>query len=957
MWTRTVISWARAMRAPSGRSCSASRIGTALAAAAFATAIPISEADAFATPRLKPPAPAPRYISKNDLERIATLREALRRKTFATAKSTAGFVSEPIAWSLAQWYYFEAEDPNVAIDEADAFLDGHPDWPSLSKIQRHVEKQLDNDTPTSDVLALFDNRDPLTANGKMHLARALFANGERDAAVLHIRDAWINDTFRQSEETRFLSSYGGHLRSEDHAARVDRLLWARQVTNARRVFRYLAVADRRRADVRAQLLLAAKNAGTAYDRLGPEDRLDPGVLLAAVRYFRRSGEEPRAISLARLAPDDPDALRNPSRWWDERQLLMRWALKNRRYADAYAMTAGHGLVPGSTDFSEAEFDAGWIALRFLGDPARAEVHFAALASSVATPISLARGYYWMGRAAAAMDDAERAARWYAEAARHPYSYYGQLAAEEIGGSALEARFGESAPASPEDKASFASRPAAQALRILTEVGDDRAFLIFGYHLDGLLRTQGEFMEFADVARRIAATHVTVRAGKVAVRAGAFAPEVAYPTIYIPESATRFAPPELILGVSRQESEFNPRAYSRAGARGLMQLIPSTAELTARKERLPYRRSALLNDPDYNMQIGAAHLSHLLRDFNGSYPMVFAAYNAGPHRVRRWIQEFGDPRSAGVDPVDWVEQIPFSETRNYVQRVLENMQVYRGRLNEQPIPGKLAADLERGGPRSRIAALPASRAAGDRPEISLRIVQAAKKVLDATPQEEAAPLTPSDDAGAPAPETADPKTATEAPTDPVVQSVATAPRDGATEPATNAPTAPPAEAAAAPPQQSTAARATPDPALAGTTAVPTENAPAAAQRTAARPSASAQPAVSQPTGAQPAGAQPAAEPTIAKRPAAVASAGAHGVVDNREGAGRSNAGRPAAPASGETTDVAACLGYSAYLAAADPEGASAADLNAGSLAELASGGPQCAPARSTSDRAADAPENE
>ena len=189
---------------------------------------------------------------------------------------------------------------------------------------------------------------------------------------------------------------------------------------------------------------------------------------------------------------------------------------------------------------------------------------------------------------------------------------------------------------------------------------------------------------------------------MAIQRDAFTPDVAYPLVFVPEEAAKFVSPEIILGLSRQESEFNPRAYSRAGARGVMQLIPTTAQITARKEGLPYSRSALLDDPAYNMTLGSAHLSHLLDRFDGSLIMTLAAYNAGASRVSQWIDDYGDPRSDSVDPLDWVELIPFSETRNYVQRVLENVQVYRGRLNKQPIPGKLASDIERGGARNRIS---------------------------------------------------------------------------------------------------------------------------------------------------------------------------------------------------------------------------------------------------------------
>jgi soluble lytic murein transglycosylase len=264
--------------------------------------------------------------------------------------------------------------------------------------------------------------------------------------------------------------------------------------------------------------------------------------------------------------------------------------------------------------------------------------------------------------------------------------------------------------------------------MLTDLKDDRAFLIFSYHIDDRLQSPGEFRELADLAMKIGAPHVAVRAGKVATRAGAFVGDVAYPEIYVPKQAARYAPAEVILGLSRQESEFNPKAFSRAGARGLMQLIPTTAQITAKKEGLPYRREALLTDPHYNMTLGSAHLSHLISKYQGSWIMTFAAYNAGPNRVDQWVEAYGDPRGAAIDPLDWIEQIPFEETRNYVQRVLENSQIYRSRLAKAPIAGSLAMDIERGAERGRIGAIPALSAPGVIPDVQPRIAALAEAVL-------------------------------------------------------------------------------------------------------------------------------------------------------------------------------------------------------------------------------------
>ncbi|MEM9013816.1 MAG: transglycosylase SLT domain-containing protein [Pseudomonadota bacterium] len=658
-------------------------------------------ADAYRTPRLKPAAPGPQYLSPADHARLTLINDSIEKKNFGVALRTIDSVEAPIAKSLGQWLYFLAKDPGVDLEAADQFLDNHFDWPAISRIQRHLEEEITNGASPDFVMRMFDSRDPLTGHGKIQLARALLANGDKDAAVIHIRDAWVNHNFEVAEERSILRKYGKYLHAEDHVARVDRLLWSRQVTNAKRVFSRLDSKNRRTADARAQLILGASSAAATYRNLAEDERLDSGVLLAAVRYFRRRGDEQYAISLAAQSPKDPETLRNSARWWYERQLLMRWALKNGRFADAYTASAEHGMDAGG-NFADAEFNAGWIALRFLDDPERAENHFLALASAVGTPISLSRSFYWLGRATEAAGKDVLSQSHYNAASQYVYSYYGQLAAEKVGGTPLQSRFGDAPSASPADAALFSSRPTVAALRMLTDLDFDYPVMVFAYHVDDQLERPGEYIELSKLLMREGAPHLTVRAGKVAVRKDAFVPDVSYPLVYVPEEAKRYVSPEIILGLSRQESEFNPRAYSRAGARGVMQLIPTTAQITAKKEGLAYKRSALLDDPIYNMTLGSAHLSHLLDRYDGSLIMTFAAYNAGAGRVTQWVDTYGDPRSADVDPLDWVELIPFAETRNYVQRVLENVQVYRGRLNNTPIAGRLSADLERGGASRRAA---------------------------------------------------------------------------------------------------------------------------------------------------------------------------------------------------------------------------------------------------------------
>lgn len=772
------------------------------------------------TPREKPsPEAAPLTMAppgmatapSSDRERIAAVIAALRKKDFSGARAAGASISDPTAKTLGDWLYYQAEDPLVSPTAADQFLDANKNWPSLGRIQAHAEKRMPLAMPASQVLAFFKTRDPVTGEGRLQLARALYENGERAAADLQIREAWRSSNFQLSEEQRILSVYGSVLTIEDHIARADRLLWAREPVSARRVFSRLPERERRMGEARAALLSGAPNGPTLFDSLATPERTDPGVMHAAIRYFRRHESEPRAVEIARQLPADPAKLRNPARIWEERQLLMRWALTERRYADAYAMAAGSGLE-GGTEFSEAEFNAGWIALRFLNAPERAETHFTALAGAVTAPISRSRGFYWLGRAAAAKGDAALAERRFRQAAAFPFTYYGQLAAERLGPDASAGVvFPAPVQATAEDKARFAARPAAAALKLLANLPDaDSEFLTFSYYLDDYLETAGEYLELKRIAEGRGAMHAVVRAGKVAVGRGVMVPEVSYPLISVPDRAAGFAPKEMILGLTRQESEFNPKAFSSAGARGLMQLLPTTAQITARKEGLPYDRAALLTDPEQNMVLGAAHLSHLLANFNGSYIMTFAAYNAGPNRVTEWIARYGDPRWPSVDPVDWVEQIPFQETRNYVQRVLENTQVYRGRLSAKPIPGRLAFDLERGGARGRVGAIAAIRAADLPPAPQRTFELASLAAIDAPETAPTVRLKP------PAPE----------PTQALSGGGAPPPAAAAEDQAPPAPDAPPATApadeAAAPPAATTTARAENTPSA---NAAPTRKRPA------------------------------------------------------------------------------------------------------------------------------------
>ena len=317
----------------------------------------------------------------------------------------------------------------------------------------------------------------------------------------------------------------------------------------------------------------------------------------------------------------------------------------------------------------------------------------ALENGVSTPISLARAAYWKGRTLDVLDKREEALAAYEDAAKHKFTYYGQLASERLNDRGLN--LGAEMEPSEAERANFEANRLVKALRLLGETGNTRLFRKFAYHLDDQLASPAEYTMLAELAEEYQITDIGVRGAKAGLAKGIISPQAAYPIVDYPLSRQPRVERPLMLALSRQESEMNPRAISGAGARGLMQFMPATARHEARLRGLPYRKSWLTDDPGYNMTLGGAHLDNLLDQFNGSYIMTAAAYNAGGRRPKAWVQDYGDPRRGEIDPVDWVEFIPFSETRNYVQRVLENIQVYRYRVTGQETDIRLKEDLDRG----------------------------------------------------------------------------------------------------------------------------------------------------------------------------------------------------------------------------------------------------------------------
>ncbi len=568
------------------------------------------------------------------------------------------------------------------------------DWPGQTLMRLRYEQALAREQPAPDaVIRAFPSGRPGSDDGKVLLAKAYLAAGRRDDAAKLIRAFWRDENFSESTENAVLKSFAGLLRPADHKFRLDRLLYNEHTKEA---LRTAALLDKNQVALAKAAQLAIRGsskAGKALDALPGAVKRDTVYLYARIEVARRAGKVDEAARLLASAPRDAATIVSPDTWWVERRLVSRALVEQGEPKLAYALAANHA-AESPTLQAEAEFHAGWYALEYLHDPALARPHFGAIAALSTMPLSLSRAQYWLGRTAEAAGDTKTARAQYANAAVFRTTFYGQLAAARIGNAPLGIAPPPAAGAGT--RATFAARELVIAIRHLTAVGyDDRAALIYR-HLAETLSDPGEIALLAAMAEDSGNHQLALQIGKSAAVRGLPVEALAFPISAIPASAkTPSVERSVVFAIARQESAFNPGAISSAGARGLLQLMPATAKGVAKDVGLPYSKARLTSDPSYNATLGAAHLGDLVDNFGGSYVMTFAAYNAGASRVAQWVKDHGDPRDPRVDVVNWIELIPFTETRNYVQRVMENLQVYRARLGTPAL--RIEADLRRGAP--------------------------------------------------------------------------------------------------------------------------------------------------------------------------------------------------------------------------------------------------------------------
>ena len=646
-------------------------------------------------PPKKPSAPlamsSTSSTSKADSDTLEQVIELVRKKKPLDATQLQASIGDPVARKLAEWIILRSDDNGANSDRYRAFITENPSWPSQGLLRRRAENALwDDKRDDSVVLSFFGNEPPISAKGRFVLARAMLARGDRASAERLVREAWRNDPFSGDTEETAFDKYGSLLTAGDIKARMDMLLYSGDNAEAGlRSAKRLGSGHVALAKARTALNKKASNAKALLDAVPSDLHNDPLYLFSRAQWLRREDKFQEAAQVMQRAPRDPSRLVNPDEWWIERRLLSRKLLDSNEPRTAYLIARDASLPARDIYKTESEFTAGWIALRFLNDPNLAAQHFARIGVDSVNPTALARAGYWQGRAAEAAGRSQEARQGYEAAAAQSTSYYGQLARAKLGlpqialnGVPGRSRNGERLEVVRAVDLLYAMDERELAIPILADMGE-RA------DMDALLG-------LCELTQRYNDARAMLMVGKAALNRGMPFDHYAYPVMGIPPYKDIGPEVEkaIVFAIARQESAFNPTVVSPAQAYGLMQVTPGAGKYVTKKYGATFDLNKLKNDPSYNATLGAAELGGLIEDYRGSYIMTFAGYNAGRGSVRKWVERYGDPRDSKVDAVDWVEQIPFAETRNYVQRIMENVQVYRSRFGGG---SKLLieADLRRG----------------------------------------------------------------------------------------------------------------------------------------------------------------------------------------------------------------------------------------------------------------------
>ncbi|MGY3493511.1 MULTISPECIES: lytic transglycosylase domain-containing protein [unclassified Bradyrhizobium] len=614
---------------------------------------------------------------------LATIRDAIlaaRRGKTSDATDIQARITDPVGRKLVEWYLLRHSESSAPFSRYAAFVTANPDWPSVTLLRKRAEARIWQERSDPATVHGFTLDQPISGKGKFALARTLLAEGDRDGATRLVREAWRSEELSDRTESDAYDAFKDLLTRDDHRARMDKRIGAKDLAGARRAAQRLGSNDLAIVKACGAVRGQSSKAEDTLNDVPADARRDLGYTLCRIQWLLAKNKVDEAARVTIAAEPETMAQQDTDQWWRERRILSRKLLDQGEYQAAYDVIRPAAAPDNPYYRSDMHFMRGWIALRYLNDAKAAAAHFAHIDEGQTNPTVLARAAYWRGRAAEALGNSAAMRADYQAAARYPTAYYGQLALAKLGrDGGVELR----APSPAASAGSMAADERVRAADMLYAIGEPDIVLYFAADLAeestdvGMLEALGELTGRRNDARAM------LQIGKIALARGFAFDHYAFPVIGIPKHMP-IAPDigrSMTYSIARTESAFDQRDKSAANAVGLMQVTPEAGRDTAKRFGVSYDWSRMVSDPVYNTQMGAAELSALLSEYRNCHIMTFAGYNAGRGRVRDWIKAYGDPRDPKVDPVDWVERIPISETRNYVQRVMENFAVYRARFED------------------------------------------------------------------------------------------------------------------------------------------------------------------------------------------------------------------------------------------------------------------------------------
>jgi soluble lytic murein transglycosylase len=637
---------------------------------------------------IKPDIDKSKFYSQKDFALAKKAVSEMKKSDWTNALKTAKKAKDKSIYNFIEWRYLLTEGNKASFYDYLNFINANKDYPRLGRIKYLAEQKLSNEKITpGKIIDWFGDEEPLSGYGKMILGESYILAGQIEQGKKLIKEGWITADLSKTELSLFRKKFKNYLNAEDYIQRADYLAWENKYWDLKRMLRYLPKDYELLYNARQLLMSKSYGVDQAIKNVPDRFKNDAGLNFDRLKWRRKRGRIDSSAEILLNVKNTKDYLVRPDKWWDEREIISRSLIYEKKYELAYKIASNHALIEGS-DYAAAEWMSGWIALSFLDDPLLSKDHFQNFYNNVNYPISTSRGAYWLARSYKALGDKENSKKWFEEAAKYLTTYYGQLAFLELNPNE-NFELSKDMEVDKKYREKFYSKELVKITYLLDELNEDKYTKFILRHLANENIENGSEILASELSTNIGRFDFAIQIAKIASYEKRFHNKFNYPIISTPKNINGRKIPEsaFILSIIRQESEFDLSANSHAGAKGLMQLMPYTAKLVAKQAKLPYVKSRLTTDPEYNINLGSHYVAGLILDYDGAYPFAIAAYNAGPNRVKYWKKINKDPQKKQIDYVDWIELIKFRETRNYVQRVLENYNVYRYILEQRPIKMK------------------------------------------------------------------------------------------------------------------------------------------------------------------------------------------------------------------------------------------------------------------------------